>query len=306
MKKLFLICASLFFTSLIFFGCQENNITDPLTDSTLDKMVGGYNIVLLGGSPVNNGDGTYTWIWSITNTNSGNGKKGTWQDLSHWTFQPGACLVNDDIVSAAYGTDLNNLNPISNPEIKNDPSTDACYVGDVFKFNFGTSGSTTTYYKLVINKNYSVDPNAIAYWKAGPNCGTGTFDGIGCYGNPDCNGETACSFGPRYVEQGNWATYTPYSGEEITVTLFAGQTLEAGTVTFSAPVNGEVTISILLNPNWSLQSGNETVKIQGYEDAPSGNPAPGGFTTSKGSNLTVTVPAYNFYGVHVDVQYCNE
>jgi len=118
-----------------------------------------------------------------------------------------------------------------------------------------------------------------------------------------CNStDTAWSAGARYVTQGNWATYTAYQGVENTVTLYAGQTKEAGTVRFSPAGSGQVTITIEFNSGWGLQNVAEAVKIQGYNSAPSGNPSPGSFTTYKGSSLSVTVPAYNFYGVHIDAQ----
>jgi hypothetical protein len=133
-----------------------------------------------------------------------------------------------------------------------------------------------------------------------------------CCENPvTCTTETAWAAGSRYVARGNWATYTAYAGAAKIVTLFAGQTMNAGQVAFSAASGGNVTITITLNPGWSLaeyeNSGNpipEAVKIQGYSSAPSGNPAPGLFTTYKGNELVVTVPVSNFYGVHIDVQQC--
>lgn len=118
-----------------------------------------------------------------------------------------------------------------------------------------------------------------------------------CYVN-----ETAWSVGPKYKETGNWATYTPYNGVYNKVDLLAGQTLSAGTVEFSAPVSGEVTITITLASGWSLQNGNESVKIQGYTSAPTESPSPGQFDTYKGTSLVIQVPQYAFYGVHVDVR----
>jgi hypothetical protein len=129
-----------------------------------------------------------------------------------------------------------------------------------------------------------------------------------CYNPPEvvCEwvGETAWAAGTRYVTRGNWATYTPYVAGS-TVTLFAGQTMEAGTVTFSAPDgDGNVTITIELNDGWRLEDVEEAVKIQGYDSPPPPqNPAPGLFTTYKGNDLEVTVPAYAFYGVHVNVEF---
>lgn len=124
--------------------------------------------------------------------------------------------------------------------------------------------------------------------------------------NPEvvCKYETAWAKGTRYVQKGNWAMYVPYSGTAKTVDLMAGQSYVAGTVSFSAPADGYVTITINLTGGWSLQSVSEPVKIQGYNTAPSGNPSPGLFTTYKGANTTVMVPAYNFYGVHLDVMIC--
>lgn len=119
-----------------------------------------------------------------------------------------------------------------------------------------------------------------------------------------CQYETAWAEGPRYTEQGNWAMYVPYEGTAKTVDLIAGQHYVAGTVAFSVPTDGYITITITLAGGWSLQSVAEPVKIQGYETAPSGNPAPGQFTTYKGTETTVTVPVYNFYGVHLDVMLC--
>ena len=111
--------------------------------------------------------------------------------------------------------------------------------------------------------------------------------------------ETAWTQGAKYVSRGNWATYTAKTAG--TVTLYAGQTLPAGTATLT--VNGTtVTIAISLNAGWSLQDVTEPVKIQGYTVAPTGNPSPGLFTTYKGTELLVTVPVYNFYGIHLDVR----
>jgi len=124
-------------------------------------------------------------------------------------------------------------------------------------------------------------------------------------------GETAWAAGTRYVARGNWATYTAYSADS-TVTLFAGQHHAVGTVSFSAVDSGQVTITIVLAgarlaPDYDedgnqLDTYGEVVKIQAYDVAPKGNPSPGLFTTYKGAELTVTVPARAFYGIHLDVE----
>lgn len=119
--------------------------------------------------------------------------------------------------------------------------------------------------------------------------------------------ETGWADGLRYTSKGNWATYTPYDGQQKTVTLYAGQTMDAGTVTFSG-VNGNVIITIQLNEGWFFDYMDddgeieESVHIQGYDSASSGNPAPGQFDyeyPAMGQTHEATVPAANFYGVHV-------
>jgi len=118
-----------------------------------------------------------------------------------------------------------------------------------------------------------------------------------------CVSETAWAYGNRYVPRGNWATYTPYLGVEKSVVLFAGQYFEAGIVYFT-PVNGGVNVKIELNDGWELQAITESVKIQGYSVAPTANPAPGSFNTYKGNSLDVTIPMFNFYGIHLDLINC--
>lgn len=110
---------------------------------------------------------------------------------------------------------------------------------------------------------------------------------------------------------GNWATYIKYEGTEMTATLYAGQHNEAGTVTLE-PADTEGKVKITFNiateapeneGEWVLNkdNGNELIKIQGYNDAPSGNPAPGQFETYKGTETTIVVDKYNYYGIHLDM-----
>jgi hypothetical protein len=117
--------------------------------------------------------------------------------------------------------------------------------------------------------------------------------------------ETGWADGPRYTSKGNWATYTPYAGSAKTVTLYAGQTKEAGTVAFSVPDNNnKVTITITLNCGWHFNDVSDNVKIQDYASAPSGNPSPGRFAwkgCATKSCFSIKVPRNNNYGVHVDL-----
>jgi hypothetical protein len=304
MKKIISIIPLLIIISITFYSCEQINVAEPSGNVSITSLVGGYEIILLDGGPVNNGDGTYTWTWSVTNTNPEGGIK----DLSHWDFDPGACLVEEDVLSVMAGNDPSEIDSVLEIEIQDDPSMDCGNGIATLKFDYGTEGSDPSYYQLVINKNYEVDPAAVAYWKAGQGCGEGIFDGIGCLVDPgatDCTDETAWADGERYIEQGNWATYTSYVPDSD-VPLYAGQTLLAGNVHFSAVNNNEITIEITLYSNWSLQDVDEPVKIQDYEIAPSGNPLPGLFDYKFDYLTGIVVPANNFYGVHLDVQYCEE
>jgi hypothetical protein len=108
----------------------------------------------------------------------------------------------------------------------------------------------------------------------------------------------------RYVDSGNWATYVTYTGEK-TVTLFAGQTINVGTVHFSAAVGGKVTITINLTGGWEFEPGS-IVAVQDYEDEPIGiNPSPGLFdhkaSPTSATQATIEVPENNYYGVHAVV-----
>lgn len=121
-----------------------------------------------------------------------------------------------------------------------------------------------------------------------------------------CNSETAWTDGEPYNPdgKGNWATYTPWE-DGMAYDLIAGQHMDAGTATFSE-IDGNVEITIDLHDGWSLQDVEEPVKIQGYDEAPSGNPAPGQFSTSKGGKTNISVEKYPYYGVHLDVEKCGK
>ncbi|MEM2097952.1 MAG: hypothetical protein QXI70_07335 [Methanothrix sp.] len=165
---------------------------------------------------------------------------------------------------------------------------------------------------------------------AGNNPGSGTawwwYSDVtfGCEQTCYCNcieqcwtGETAWAAGTRYVEKGNWATYTPYTpGSTKTVTLYAGKTMNAGTVTIEPIDECTVTITITLNEGWRFDPDeDENVHIQGYVSMPPAeNPAPGQFAVKKfadESPFSIEVDAtadegcttpYNYYGIHVAVE----
>lgn len=123
--------------------------------------------------------------------------------------------------------------------------------------------------------------------------------------------ETAWAAGSRFVTKGNWATYTAYSGTEKTVTLYAGQTMVAGTVEFSNAIGGYVTVTISLNEGWKfndLVAETENIHIMPYMGTPAAvNPAPGKFTykfIGDGTYFSESIPyssAVKFFGIHTAV-----
>jgi hypothetical protein len=111
-------------------------------------------------------------------------------------------------------------------------------------------------------------------------------------------GGTSVGLTTGCVHGGAWWYY--YQNDGQPQTIYAGQSIEIGTVTFS---NGTLTIE--LTDGWELQPVNEPVKIQAYEDIPDCRPATGLFTTYKGTDLTIdNLPDASFFVIHLDVQKC--
>jgi hypothetical protein len=135
--------------------------------------------------------------------------------------------------------------------------------------------------------------------------------GPGGGGNGECywTEETAWGAGSRYVDQGNWATYTPYQ-TGVNIIIWAGQNMEAGYLTFSEVVDGMVTVTLTLFDGWRFLDTEENVKIQPYDEIPPAeNPSPGSFDikeTATGSPFEIGVPLADYYGIHLEVEweYC--
>lgn len=115
---------------------------------------------------------------------------------------------------------------------------------------------------------------------------------------PECQKETA--WGGKTAGGGSawWYYFDVTKG--ATQTIWAGQTINVGTVTYDG-----TRLIIILTGGWELQAVAEPVKIQGYELIADSRPAAGQFTTYKGNLLTVPVPYYPFYAIHLDVQLCD-
>jgi hypothetical protein len=148
LPKLFFLFASLFF----------------LASTVLAQVpTCGYTIKL---ESVTYANGQTTFIWSVTNPKPGNGSNGTFQDVSHFGVVLGTCVSRSDIVKGgSFGVD----------------KSQSCYTGPYLKFDYGTKGSKTTFYTLVLKGTYSVEKTT-AVIKSGSKtgCCTQQIDGVGC------------------------------------------------------------------------------------------------------------------------------
>ena len=169
-------------------GCKkENNLSSANELSAIAEVSatgGAYTNIFEG--KTDNGDGTWTYTWSMQN-NLGS------QNLSHWVMDLGTCVTIDDVTGAAQGADLNNMSALEEKDIvwKADPSLTSpensrlpgCNITvPVFKFGQGTENTTAkVYYSITISKNVGT-ADVTGYYKSGRNtgCGSFTFTGLGC------------------------------------------------------------------------------------------------------------------------------
>lgn len=187
MKRTLALMATAITISMIFSGCQRE--TKDLVNNQPELAAKGKpavsgvcnsNAYVVSLETKTESSGNWTWTWSVQNPNPGNGTNGTSQDLSHWGMQFGQCFSWADVVGASYSMDGNTWTSFT-PTYKVDPSQ-SCVTTAVLKYDVGTNGTAKTYYRLVLSKNYSIDPNAFAYYKSGARmpCCTFTFNGVGC------------------------------------------------------------------------------------------------------------------------------
>jgi hypothetical protein len=123
--------------------------------------------------------GNWEWVWSVQNPNPGNGNNGTVQDLSHWGMQFGTCVNWAHVVAAAYSNNGTAWTGFT-PSYSADPSQ-TCQTASVLKFDYGTTGSAKTYYRLTMSYNYATGLSS-GYYKSGNRTGCCTFNfaGINC------------------------------------------------------------------------------------------------------------------------------
>jgi hypothetical protein len=124
----------------------------------------------------------------------------------------------------------------------------------------------------------------------------------------DCNWSSETAFAGS--EQGSGSAWWYYidNTSKSQHPIYAGQELVEGAHVEINPVNGTENVELIieLGSNMILQDVSEAVKIQGYCDGylPASRPPAGQFTTYKGNELSVEIPNYAYYVVHLDVKVC--
>lgn len=110
--------------------------------------------------------GQTTFRWTVQNTNPGNGRNGTFQDLGHLDQRLDPCV--------------NPANRISGGSYGKDKSQD-CLSGDVLKFDYGTNGSTpTVYVEVFAGLNYASVLVDASFKGGSRGCCLGQIWGVGC------------------------------------------------------------------------------------------------------------------------------
>jgi hypothetical protein len=255
MKKILLMLSIMLFTGAIFLGCQDSQINSPeeLDGSRLYSTPMGYLTVEL--LSVNKVGDNWEWLWAITNLNPGNKK----QDMSHWGFRFD-CIddpIQNYMVSAGYGLDPENLTEFTPKYLPDGKANWECVGADpLLKFDYGTTGTQTSYYKLVLSKNFAVG-TVLAAYKSGVKggCDSGIeIPGPDCGTTTECSRETAFAVGPDcflyttpsfnrwgwrigpVTESGSYDIYAGAGQCDVTKGTLAGTldiNVEAGTVTYN-------------------------------------------------------------------------
>jgi hypothetical protein len=135
-----------------------------------------YTITLESKTLVN---GNWEWVWSVQNPNPGNGSNGTVQNLSHWGMQLGSCIDFSTIIGGATSPDGVKWTSFV-PTYRSDASQ-GCMGAPVVKFDYGTSASDKSYYKLIVDRDLQ-QGLVPGYYKSGSvtSCCTILFMGFAC------------------------------------------------------------------------------------------------------------------------------
>lgn len=148
-----------------------------VSNETSTTAVDAYQIVLISKNQVGS---NHEWTWSVTNPNPGNGQNGTLQDVSHWSV-PLTPDAEAALVSAQWSSDGATWHSATTI-VERDPSIRQCTSVDVLKYDHGTTGGNSTYYRATFAQDFVVNPFATSWIKNGggaQGCNLYYFSGTG-------------------------------------------------------------------------------------------------------------------------------
>jgi hypothetical protein len=162
-----------------------------------------FEIDLISNPLINDGNGQYTWIWTITNTSASSkdaDREHGFNDDNHdccgkdddndcynghrlnfWFISLGNVCNLSFVVQAGYSYDGINYKYFK-PTYQVENVIKDVYSGPVLKFPHGTFGNKPTYYKLILNSYFGVDYDVNSVIKYGSTRELRTFEGVGSGG----------------------------------------------------------------------------------------------------------------------------
>lgn len=277
MKKLLLLLPALILAGMFFYGCQDTNVVDPTNNPGRLNAIVAPTFIL--GNPVMSDFCDYI---STGNINRNKDEFGSY----YWDAE------FPDGIAVSLSADGKYLNWTAPEGI--------CVMAVIVK---GGPNANIYYY----NGNVSSDGNLVSpdHPRAGQIPAVSHVSFCYRYCDGDCQTETAFggNTGINVGQPGAWWYYYNASSGGVQ-TIWAGQTIDVGTVTVVAGV-----VNITLTGGWQLEDVDDPVKIKGYNVLPTKRPAAGQFTgegTYKGSDLTdINIGIYSYYVIHLDVELCD-
>lgn len=223
--------------------------TDSVLDSPRTSTSSPYLVTLERVD--NNGDGSYTWTYTVKNPDPITGEGGTIPPLSYLDLSLGNNASSSDVISISTSSDgdrwITTFNPIYRPDFNQ-----VCYSEPVIQFQLGTTDTLKSYYRLTLNKNFGVAETPAVYQSSRGTCGTFQVSGVGSVIPEPAN---SCAYPSKYFflkQNSTWSnvivggfTYTQAEAKAINSTSF-----KKGVVNDSKKCFLQV-LAIKLSPNVS-------------------------------------------------------
>lgn len=189
---------ALILLTLIFSNSCKNEITESAVNMPGPKMCneelvdGGnkFTITLVSNPLINNG-GQFTWEWTVQNSTTTSDddreekskhkkkdRKVAYQNLSCWGMTLEDSTSMNSVICAEYSVDGVNWIEFV-PTYQIDKDFGLYYNKPIVKFPFGTIGNKKSYYRLIMDKYFSISTITIGILKYGNSFETQLIQGIG-------------------------------------------------------------------------------------------------------------------------------